>query len=118
MSAYVIKPSGEITDVMPKNGSDFSLEEMYALVECDCIEIVHLHDGKIMIVDEDGRNNRKPPNEIAGNYYKIGRSSVAESKARLEKEWGAKGFAVFVLTSDDDPAIVGNALVCEKNMVK
>lgn len=117
---YVIKPSGEILEVFPKNGKDFNLQEMYALVECDTIDIVSLADGRYMVVDDNGRSNKKPLNPKATGMYRNGRMSVAETKAAMEKKFAEldQDFQVMVLGSDADYNIVGNALVCDKSMIK
>lgn len=60
-SAVRIKTNGIVDDVIPRNGSDFSLEEMYTLINTDIIETVYLPGDKVMIVDEEGglRTDRK-----------------------------------------------------------
>lgn len=69
MKAFVIKVGGEQKEVSPKNGSDFSLKELYSLIGCDCIEIVYLYDGRIMVVDESGLLNEKELNLTASQLY-------------------------------------------------
>ncbi len=51
-----IKTSGEIVDVQPKNGTDFSLNELQGFVG-GYIEVVGLDDGKLMVVNEEGKIN-------------------------------------------------------------
>lgn len=118
MIPQLIRPDGKVTDVMPMNGADFKLEELYKLVECDCIEIVSLYDGRIMVIDESGHPNGLPRNELATQLYMMGRAGRAETHAAIEKEYKAKGFAVLTIGSEYEDAIVGNALVCDKSMVK
>ena len=53
--AQIIKTDGTIIDeVQPKNGTDFQLEEMQAVVE-GYIQIVRLDDDEVMVVNEDGK---------------------------------------------------------------
>lgn len=54
MTAYIIKTSGEKKEVKPKNGTDFKLAELQAIVG-GYIEVVPTKDGKIMIVNEEGK---------------------------------------------------------------
>lgn len=48
-----IKTSGEITEVRPKNGRDFSLSELQGFVG-GYIELVWLHGDTVMVVNEEG----------------------------------------------------------------
>lgn len=118
MKAFVIKPSGEIIEAEPKNGKDFQLEEMYELVGCDTIDMVELADGRWMVVDDDGRLKKLPVNQKASELYSNGRMTVAETKAAMEEKYKGQGFEVIVMGEDSDYNIVGNALVCEKKMIK
>lgn len=78
-TAIQITVDGQITEITPKNGTDFSLEEFYEYTNCDCIENVYLPNDKIMVVDEEGalRENRKV-NETASKFLYI--ISVSEGK--------------------------------------
>lgn len=62
--ATLIKPDGEQLPVTPKNET-FTLEEMYDLLECSCVQIIQLHDGRIMWIDENGKLKRHYINPIA-----------------------------------------------------
>jgi len=117
-SGFVIKPSGEQVEVFPKNKKNFQLEEMYTHVECDTIDIVTLSDGRYMVVDDNGRSNKKVVNEKATELYQVGRMSVSETKKAMEKKYAGIEFNVLVLGTDADYNIVGNALVCDKSMIK
>ena len=52
--ALLIKTDGESSTVSPQN-EQFTLQEMYALLGCSRVEIVHLTDGRIMWIDETGK---------------------------------------------------------------
>lgn len=52
--AQIIKTNGEIHEVQPNNGADFQLDELQAIVK-GYIEIIHLDDDEIMVVNEEGK---------------------------------------------------------------
>lgn len=61
-----ITTDGRITTVAPRDPAyGYSLEELYAHTGAECIEVVYLRDGRIMVVDEEGYLNRKGVNAIA-----------------------------------------------------
>ena len=81
----------ETVEVKPKSGKTFSLSELQDFVE-GYIEIVNLRDGKIMVVNEEGKLKNLPFNHAATKIY-------AE-------------------THFDREVIVGNALVCKSTEIK
>ena len=68
MAAF-IKTNGEITNVTPKNGTDYKYEERKEFVG-GYIEIVPINDHEIMVVNEEGKLNNLPVNYIASLLYK------------------------------------------------
>lgn len=56
MKAKIIKADGTSKEVDPKNGRDFSLEELKEVVK-GWIEVIWFHDGtnRIMIINEEGK---------------------------------------------------------------
>ena len=68
--AQIIKTTGEIKYTTPKNGTDFSAEELHEIVG-GFFEIFRLSGapGKILVVDEEGRLKNKPINELASIFY-------------------------------------------------
>lgn len=78
----------ETVEVKPKSGKTFSLSELQGFVD-GYIEIVELKDGKIMVVNEEGKLKDLPFNHTATKIY-------AETYSNMD-------------------VIVGNALVCEPN---
>ncbi|MHB1350265.1 MAG: DUF3846 domain-containing protein [Desulfobulbaceae bacterium] len=52
--ATLIANDGTMTEVSAR-GSCYSLDEMYSLLECSRVEAVHLRDGRIMWIDEEGK---------------------------------------------------------------
>ena len=75
----------------PKNGRTFELEEMQKIVG-GYIELVRLNDGRIIVVNEDGLNLNLPVNIDATNILRRDHSTAQY--------------------------IVGNAIVCDADMVE
>lgn len=72
MKAQVIKVDGTIVEVEPKNGTDFSLAEMYEHTGCSMVQFASAKDGRIIIVDEEGKMFGKEINAAATELYKYG----------------------------------------------
>ena len=89
--AKLYKTNGEVIEVSPKNNRDFTLEELQSFVEGD-IEIINLTTDKILIVNEEGKINKLPFNELATELWK--------------KYYGRTDY------------IVGNALLCNSDEVR
>lgn len=89
--ARLYKTNGEVIEVSPKNNRDFTLEELQSFVEGD-IEIINLTAEKILIVNEEGKINKLPFNELATELWK--------------KYYGRTDY------------IVGNALLCNSDEVR
>jgi hypothetical protein len=64
-----IHSDGKVISVKPKNGKDFSLEELYEFTNGGPIEIVYLRDGRLMILNEEGKLKRLPVNLRATQLY-------------------------------------------------
>lgn len=92
MKAKLLKTNLDVIDVTPKNGTDFSLDELRGFVG-GFIEIVPLTTSKIMVINEEGKLNDLPVNILATKalYLAIG------------------------LFCD---VIVGDALICDSEMIK
>ena len=67
--AQIIKSNGQTTEVTPKNGTDFSLEELQTIVG-GWIEIVNLRDGRLLCLDEEGKLKGKERNYVATDIYR------------------------------------------------
>lgn len=94
MKAKWLKTDLSVVDVEPKNGTDFSLEELRGFVGGH-IEIVNLHNGQIMVVNEEGKLLGSPVNALATNCLSL----------------------IFQKRGVTD-IIVGNVLLCDSEMVK
>ncbi len=62
--AQIIKANGTEIDVEPKNGRDFQLSELQKVVD-GYIEIVNLTDGRLMVVNDEGKLKCLPYNQEA-----------------------------------------------------
>ena len=90
-SAKIIYTDKEEEDYTPKNGRTFILEEMQKIVG-GYIEIIRLNDGRIIIVNEEGLLQGLPVNIEATNILRRDHSTTQY--------------------------IVGNAIVCDADMVE
>ena len=90
-SAKIIYTDKEAEDYTPKNGKTFELDELQSIVD-GCIEIIRLNDGRMIIVDEDGKSKDKAVNIPATNI--------------LRRDHYTTDY------------IVGTAIVCDADMVE
>ena len=63
--AQIIKVDGTVVETEPANGTDFKLAEMKAVIGGGYIEIFALSDGRLMVLDEEGKLKRFPRNPKA-----------------------------------------------------
>ena len=89
--AHIIKTTGEVVEIQPKNGTDFQLEELQAIVG-GYIEIVNLRNGKLICCDEEGKLKGYERNNVATDFMRT-----------------------IFRTSD---FLVGDVLVCDDNQIK
>ena len=68
-SAKIIYTDKEAEDYTPKNGKTFALTEMQEIVG-GYIEPIRLNDGRVIIVDEDGKSKGKAVNIPATNILR------------------------------------------------
>ena len=90
-SAKIIYTDKEDEDYTPKNGKTFALTEMQEIIG-GYVEPIRLNDGRMIIVDEDGKSKNKAVNIPATNI--------------LRRDH---------FTTD---YIVGTAIVCDADMVE
>lgn len=90
--AEIIKTNGEIQKVQPKNGTDFQLDELQAIVG-GLIQIVRLDDEEIMVVNEEGK-------------FLCEWNGAATTLAKMCRAIPANDY------------ISGNVLVCDTNQIK
>lgn len=92
MKGLLITPEASVTEFVPANGRDFTLEELQKGVE-GCIQIIDLTEKTIMVVNEDGKG-RLYPNMMATIIAKGCRAIYPHDY------------------------IAGNAVLCASDMVK
>ena len=68
-SAKIIYTDKEAEDYTPKNGKTFALTEMQEIIG-GYVEPIRLNDGRIIIVDEDGKSKNKAVNIPATNILR------------------------------------------------
>jgi hypothetical protein len=62
--AYFYRTNGDIIPITPSNKQSFTLGELKLFVKGH-IEIISLKDGRLMILDEEGKLKHKKINELA-----------------------------------------------------
>ena len=67
--AYILTTKGESLACAPKNGTDFSLEELKQAIGGGYIEVVYLPDNRVMVIDEEGKLKQMPLNHAASMLY-------------------------------------------------
>jgi len=61
--SILLRANGDRVEIEPKDGKYFGLEELYKLIDADTIQIIQAKDKEMMIiVDEDGKERKKPFN--------------------------------------------------------
>lgn len=90
--AKLYKTTGKIIEVEPKNGSDFSLEELQSFVDGP-IEVAPLTDDEVIVVNEEGK--------LRNLLYNSAATKVYNDALDWDADW-----------------IVGDALVCRKTQIK
>lgn len=93
MKAKLLKTDLSVIDVVPKNGTDFQLDELREFVG-GYIEIVDLRNGQILVINEEGKLNDLPINALATNCIDLAFQGMMND------------------------IIVGDALLCNSDMVK
>ena len=94
--AYIVKTTGEIVPVVPKNGTDFKLEEVQDII-LDTVEVVYDNDEYCMIASENAFARNLWVNPLA--------SDIAEEDT---KNMGL----------DYPYLILGDVLVCKSSMFR
>ena len=95
--AQIIKTTGEVIEVAPKNGHDFSLEEMQEIVNHNgnhYIEVIYLPNDKLMIINEEGKCNH------------------------VNAPFNRKATDIFVEAFGPYDFVCGNVLICDTNQVE
>ena len=117
--AILIKENSNTKPIKPKNGKEFTCEELNALIGCNLVQVVNLPDNYIMIIDESGALKKdKIKNEMATELYQMTLPPPEQWKPLREKfvkELEAKGAIVHILPGNEENFIYGNVVLCKKN---
>ena len=92
LTAKHYKLDGTVTDVQPRNRTDFTLEELKEFIGGGYIEIVRLDHQRILVCDEEGKLKHFAINLLATQLW--------------HQVYGPTDF------------IVGDVLVCSRRLVK
>lgn len=95
MKAKLLKVSGEVMEIEPKNSKDFKLDELYKHLQCSLVEVINLNQDDIMVVDRDGK-------WASNNVINVNATMLAQENQAI--------------TSWD--YIAGDAIVCNIKMIR
>lgn len=59
MGAILITPNGDCTKIVPKNGTDFKIEELHKYIDGHIEVLYRIDNRKLMILDESGKIKNK-----------------------------------------------------------
>ncbi len=113
--ATIIYPDGRTEEVSPRNGRDFSLDELSKIVQGH-IEVVYTKDTRIMVINEEGKLLDLPRNEKATALANL---PTPEERAALKNDLASSGVDVIdLIPPDEQDYIAGTVLVCEDHEVR
>ena len=95
MKAKLLKASGEVMEIEPKNGTDFKLDELYKHLNCSLVEVINLNQDDIMVVDDEGKLK-------SNNVVNVNATMLAQEN-RAIVFWDY---------------VVGDAIVCNRKMIR
>ncbi len=113
--ATIIYPDGTQIEIQPRNGHDFQLDELHAIVDGH-IEIIPTRDGRIMVGNDDSKLLGLPRSEAATALAQL---ATPQEKAASKKLLEGSGFRVLFFGNPNEPDYVaGSVLVCERHEVE
>lgn len=99
MKALVLEADGRKLEIEPNNGTDFTLAEMQHICG-GTIDIQRLpKSNKIMVLNDNGKLDGLPKNEAATELWKM-------------------NYPIAEYPENNDELVVGNVIVCDREMVK
>lgn len=118
--SYLIEENGDINEVTPIEPSKgFQLKELYAMLQCDMVEVVELQDGRLMVIDEESKLKNNPViNKKATELFQKGRMSASEYKEKMKAIYGNAFISIDSGDEEIDNSICGHALVCPPEMFR
>ncbi len=118
--SYLIEENGDINEVTPIEPSKgFQLKELYAMLQCDMVEVVELQDGRLMVIDEESKLKNNPGiNKKATELFQKGRMSASEYKEKMKAIYGDAFISIDSGDEELDNSICGHVLVCPPEMFR
>lgn len=95
MKAKLLKVSGEVMEIEPKNGTDFKLDELHKHLQCSLVEVININQDDIMVVDGEGK--------WASNNVVNVNATVLAQENRAIVFWDY---------------VAGDAIVCNRKMIR
>ena len=111
--ATILYPDGRREEIGPENGTDFQLAELQRIVG-GYIEIVPTTDGRVMVLNEEGKVLGLPRNEQATALVHWLSSEEIE---RIKAMYGGQVMIVGDVGAGTD-YIAGTVLVCRSDEVR
>jgi len=122
MCAMILRADGTHEEIQPANGTNFQLSELQRIVGagappgCHWIEIVQTKDGRIMVINEEGKLYGLPRNEAATALAALPTpADLAQLRAMLGDALILVGYD---LESEEPDYIAGDVLVCKDHEVE
>lgn len=122
MCAMILRADGTSEAIQPANGTHFQLSELQRIVGagappgCHWIEIVQTKDGRIMVINEEGKLYNLPRNAQATALAALPTpADLAQLRAMLGDALILIGYN---LESEEPDYIAGDVLVCENHEVQ
>ena len=94
--ALIITPNYEVSPIEPENGK-FTLEQLQSIVE-GLIEVVHIGEKELMVVNEEGLLRNMEVNDVATTYLNVRKLLVGENPVTTP----IVGVALFCKSSEID----------------
>lgn len=113
--ATILYPDGRTEEIQPQNNRDFKLEELQKIVGGH-IEILPLRDGRIMVINEEGKLLDLSRNEQATALANL---PTPEERAAIKNDLANSGVDVIDLNPPYElDYIAGTVLVCQDHEVR
>ena len=94
--ALIIIPNYEVSPIEPENGK-FTLEQLQSIVE-GYIEVVHIGEKELMVVNKEGLLRNMEVNDVATTYLNVRKLLVGENPVTTP----IVGVALFCKSSEID----------------
>ena len=113
--AKLIKSTGVVKDIFPENGRDFKLTELYKILSCNLIDTLQLSDGKIMIIDDEGKlSGDHEVNMTATLLFREGRMNYNELRQYMISLEESGISVIDARNVKGEDYIAGDVLICSQ----